>query len=139
MIVTNGLRSQHRQAPTTATADNAPDGPFIAISLLKFKQKAEYPDDPSCALTGAQAYARYVDALSGPLVRVGARIVYAGAVAGVDVGEVEDVWDMAAVVEYPSLAAARTLLALPEYQAITAHREAGLEGQLALRVSLSGR
>ena len=99
----------------------------------------EYPDDPGCALTGAQAYARYVDALSGPLASVGARVVYAGAVVGVDVGEVEDLWDMAAVVEYPSLAAARTLLAMPEYQAISGHRSAGLEGQLALRVNLPGR
>jgi uncharacterized protein (DUF1330 family) len=133
MVVTNGLRSRHRQAAAT---DNGPDGPFIAISLLKFKQKAEYPDDPTCALTGAQAYGRYVDALSSHLAAVGARIVYAGNVAGVDVGEVEDLWDMAAVVEYPSTAAARTLLAMPEYQAITGHRNAGLAGQLSLRVNL---
>ncbi len=136
MIVTNGLRSRHREAATT---DHEPDGPFIAISLLKFKEKAEYPDDPTGALTGAEAYARYVDALRSPLGTVGARVVYAGNVAGVDVGEVEDLWDMAAVVEYPSVAAARTLLSMPEYQAITVHRTAGLAGQLSLRVNLPGR
>jgi uncharacterized protein (DUF1330 family) len=70
---------------------------------------------------------------------VGARVVYAGHIAGVDVGEVEDLWDMAAVVEYPSSAAVRALLAMPEYQAITEHRKAGLAGQLALRVNLHGR
>ena len=81
---------------------------------------------------------RYVEALGAHLARVGARIVYAGDVAGVDVGEVEDLWDMAAVVEYPSIAAARTLLAMPEYQAIIGHRKAGLAGQLALRIKLPG-
>ena len=136
MIVTNGLRSRHRQAVTT---NDQPDQPFIAISLLKFKDKAEYLDDPTCALTGAEAYGRYVDALGSCLAAVGARVVYAGSVAGVDVGEVEDLWDMAAVVEYPSSAAARTLLAMPEYQAITEHRKAGLAGQLSLRVNLDGR
>ena len=136
MIVTNGLRSRHREA---ATADHGADGPFLAISLLKFKERAEYPDDPTSALTGAQAYARYVDALRSPLATVGARIVYAGNVAGVDVGDVEDLWDMAAVVEYPSVAAARTLLSMPEYHAITVHRTASLAGQLALRVNLPER
>ena len=42
---------------------------------------------------------------------------------------------MAAVVEYPSLAAVQTLTMMPEYQAIIRHRQAGLAGELTLRVN----
>lgn len=48
-------------------------------------------------------------------------------------GEVEDLWDMVALAEYPSLAAFRAMAASPEYRAIEHHRSAGLAGQLNIR------
>jgi uncharacterized protein (DUF1330 family) len=137
MIVNNGLYPHHLKAG--AEAEPLEDGPFIAISLLKFKQMAEYRDEPTSTLTGAEAYSRYVDALGNCLDAVGARLVYVGDVAGVDVGEVEDLWDMAAMVEYPSFAAAQAILKLPDYQPIVRHRRAGLAGQLSLRVKLKSK
>ena len=134
MIVNNGLYPHHLKSGADAVP--AEDRAFIAISLLKFKDKAEYRDEPTPTLTGREAFARYVDALGDCLRAVGARLVYVGNVAGVDVGEVEDLWDMAAVVEYPSFVAAQAILKLPEYQAIVRHRRAGLAGQLTLRVTL---
>jgi uncharacterized protein (DUF1330 family) len=137
MIVNNGLYPHHLSAG--ADAEPREEGPFIAISLLKFKATAEYRDEPPSTLTGAEAYARYVDALGDCLEAVGARLVYVGDVAGVDVGDVEDLWDMAAVVEYPSFAAARAILTLPAYQPIVRHRRAGLAGQLSLRVKMRSK
>jgi uncharacterized protein (DUF1330 family) len=54
------------------------------------------------------------------------------------IGEVEDQWDMIALVEYPSLAAMQKMLSSPEYKAIELHRKAGLAGQLNIRSSQIG-
>jgi hypothetical protein len=74
------------------------------INLLKFKPHATYADGSEPELTGREAYARYGAAVQA-CRRVGGRQVYAGAVTGLMIGEVGELWDMAALVEYPSLAA----------------------------------
>ena len=48
-------------------------------------------------------------------------------------GEVEELWDMVALAQYPSRAAMMTMIQSPEYQAIEKHRVAGLAGQLNIR------
>jgi hypothetical protein len=47
-------------------------------------------------------------------------------------GEVEPLWDMVGIVEYPSSKALIQISISPEFQAIEVHRLAGLEGQLNL-------
>ena len=64
--------------------------------------------------------------------REGGRILFAGRIAGVVIGEIEGVWDVAAIMEYPSRAAFQRIVTLPEVQEISVHREAGLEGQLLI-------
>ena len=48
-------------------------------------------------------------------------------------GEVGELWDMVALVEYPSLEAFKTMALSPEMHAIEHHRMAGLAGQLNIR------
>lgn len=115
------------------------DGAFVMVNLLKFKPKAEYEDGSDGHLTGAEAYARYGAAVQACLAAVGGRQVYAGPVTGLLLGEVEELWDMVALAEYPSLAAMRQMVQSPEYQAIEKHRKAGLEGQLNIRTKPVGR
>ena len=55
---------------------------------------------------------------------------FSGAVTGLLLGEVEELWDMVAIAEYPSRKAMLMMVQSPEYQAITKHRDAGLAGQL---------
>ena len=64
---------------------------------------------------------------------MGATAGFSGAVTGLLLGEVEEKWDVVALVEYPSLEAFRTMMMSPEYQKIAVHRSAGLEGQLNIR------
>jgi uncharacterized protein (DUF1330 family) len=64
--------------------------------------------------------------------REGGRILFANRIAGVVIGEIEGVWDVAAIMEYPSRAAFQRIVTLPEVQEISVHREAGLEGQLLI-------
>lgn len=109
------------------------DGPFVMVNLLKFKEKAEYPDGSDADLSGIEAYMRYGMAVRGHLERVGAKPGYVGPVTGLMLGEVEELWDMVALAEYPSLAAMRAMVENPEYTEISKHRSAGLAGQLNIK------
>jgi uncharacterized protein (DUF1330 family) len=113
------------------------DGPFVMVNLLKFKPKAEYDDGSDAHLTGAEAYARYGAEVSKLVEALGGRILYSGAVTGLLLGEVEQLWDVVALAEYPSLDVFRKMALSPEMHAIEHHRKAGLAGQLNIRTKPS--
>ena len=131
MNVANAVFPKMEQA--AAFFGSAEDGPFVMVNLLKFKLHAEYEDGSDPGLSGREAYARYGAAVQACLAAVGGRSIYAGSATGLLLGEVEELWDMVALAEYPSLAAMQTMLGSPEYQAIEKHRKAGLAGQLNIR------
>lgn len=131
MKVTNKVVPDAEQA--AAFFSGAEDGPFVMVNLLKFKANAEYPDGADSHLTGAEAYARYGKAVRAHVEAVGGKTGYAGPVTGLLLGEVEELWDMIALAEYPSRAAMMTMIQSPEYQEIARHRAAGLQGQLNIR------
>jgi len=114
------------------------DGPFVMVNLLKFKERAEYADGRETDLNGAEAYAIYGAAVQKCIADVGATPGFSGVVTGLMLGEVEENWDMVALVEYPSLEAFRTMMMSPEYQKIAVHRAAGLEGQLNIKTKTGG-
>jgi len=109
------------------------DGPFVMVNLLKYKSKAGYPDGVDAHLTGAEAYLRYGMAVREHIEAVGGKAGYAGPVTGLLLGEVEELWDMVALAEYPSRAAMMAMIQNPDYQDISRHRTAGLAGQLNIR------
>lgn len=111
----------------------AEDGPFVMVNLLKFKERAEYADGSDAHLTGAQAYARYAVEVRKLVEDLGGTIRYGGQVTGLLIGEVEELWDMVALAEYPSLAAFQQMAMSPQMHAIEHHRTAGLAGQLNIR------
>ncbi len=111
----------------------AEDGPFVMVNLLKFKPKAEYEDGSDAHLTGAEAYARYGDEVRKLVEGLGGKVRYGGQVTGLMIGEVEELWDMVALAEYPSLAAFRQMALSPQMHAIEHHRKAGLAGQLNIK------
>ena len=108
------------------------DGAFVMVNLLKFRERAEY-EDGDRGLTGQEAYSLYGADVVKLVVKHGGRSIYSGAVTGLMLGEVEDNWDMVALVEYPSLDAFRAMIMSPEYQEAAVHRAAGLAGQLNIR------
>jgi len=109
------------------------DGPFVMVNLLKYKPHAEYEDGSDAHLTGAEAYARYGEAVRELVTALGGRVRYSSTVTGLMLGEVEELWDAVALAEYPSLAAFRQMAMSPEMHAIEHHRKAGLAGQLNIR------
>lgn len=137
MNVTNAVFPNAAQAAAFFGGDE--DGPFVMINLLKFKEQAEYEDGSDAELSGRDAYLRYGAAVQACLASVGGKGRYSGLVSDLMLGEVEELWDMVALAEYPSRAAMLQMIQSPEYQAIEKHRKAGLAGQLNIRTkSLSG-
>jgi uncharacterized protein (DUF1330 family) len=109
------------------------DGPFVMVNLLKFKPFAEYPDGSDAHLSGREAYTRYGVEVRKLIEGLGGRVRFSGAVSGLLLGEVEELWDVVALAEYPSLAAFRSMAMSSEMHAIEHHRLAGLAGQLNIR------
>ena len=128
MNVTNQLHPTPEQAMAFFTGGD--DGPMCMVNLLKFREKATYPDGSEPDLTGREAYLRYAAGVGACLEAVGGKVRFSGAVTGLLLGQVEELWDMVAIAEYPSRLAMMTMVQSPEYQTIAKHRDAGLAGQI---------
>lgn len=110
-------------------------GPIVMVNLLKFRERAQYPDGRDGHLSGRDAYLRYGAAFMPVLRAAGGRVLFAGEVTCLSLGLVESLWDEVALAEYPSRAAFLRLMESPEYREIAVHRAAGLEGQLNIETA----
>ena len=63
------------------------------------------------------------------------RLVFAGDVTNLTIGEVEELWDEIALAEYPNRAALVAMSTSEAYAKIAAHRTAGLAGQLNIETT----
>jgi len=111
------------------------DQPIYMVNLLKFKDKATYPDKRETDLTGEEAYAIYGQEVRKHLEKVGAKPIFSGKVSRLMLGEVEDLWDVVAIATYPNRKAMLDMLSDPEYIKSAQHRVAGLEGQLNIETN----
>ena len=136
MNVTNQLHPSPEQAAAFFGGED--DGPMCMVNLLKFKGKAAYADGSEPDLSGREAYLRYGAGVQACLAAVGGKARFSGMVTELMLGEADELWDMVAIVEYPSRAAMLQMVQSPEYQAIAKHRDAGLAGQLNIRTKAVG-
>ena len=136
MKVTNQTHPSPEQAKAFFGGEE--DGPMCMVNLLKFKDRATYADGSEPELSGRDAYLRYGAGVQACLAAVGGKARFTGFVTDLMLGEVEDLWDMVAIAEYPSRAAMLQMVQSAEYQAITKHRDAGLAGQLNIRTKAIG-
>ena len=128
MIVKNAVMPNEKQMKDFL--EEGHDEPIFMINLLKFKEKASYPDKRETNLTGAEAYAIYGREVVEHLQKVGGKGIYGGRVTRLMLGEVEDLWDSVAIAMYPSRKAMLEMISNPDYIKSAQHRIAGLEGQL---------
>ncbi|MFL2754060.1 MAG: DUF1330 domain-containing protein [Gammaproteobacteria bacterium] len=112
------------------------DEPIFMVNLLKFKDKAEYPDKRENNLTGKEAYAIYGKEVVEHLEKVGGKPIFGGEVTRLMLGEVEDLWDQVAIAMYPNRKAMLTMIQDPDYIKSAQHRVAGLEGQLNIETKI---
>ncbi|MBI1211115.1 MAG: DUF1330 domain-containing protein [Alphaproteobacteria bacterium] len=108
--------------------------PIVMLNLLKFKDKAVYKDGRATDLTGREAYQKYADLMVPFVLSHGGRIVFSGAANGQVIGDVGELWDVVALMEYPSAEAFAKIAMSPDVAKFGEHREAGLAGQLLIEV-----
>lgn len=118
-----------------AMQEAGPEGPIVMVNLLKFRERAQYPDGRDAHLSGREAYARYGEAVFELLPEFGGRGLFAGDVSFLALGQVEDLWDEIAMAEYPNRAALWAMSTSEKWQAIAVHRTAGLAGQLNIETT----
>jgi uncharacterized protein (DUF1330 family) len=128
MKVTNSLTPNEEQL--AGFLEEPGVGPIYMVNLLRFRDKAEYPDGSDADVSGRDAYARYGAAVAQLVTELGGGIVFMGEVSRLMLGEVEDMWDQVAIAWYPSRQAMLDMMQSEAYQAIHVHRDAGLAGQL---------
>jgi len=122
------------QDRVAALMGNPSAEPIVMLNLLKFKDKAVYADGRATTLSGREAYMLYGVAMQKVVEKNGGKFLFSSPIQQLVIGEVENLWDIVAMVEYPSAAAFAKIATSPEVAEIGVHRAAGLEGQLLIRV-----
>ncbi len=106
------------------------EGPVTMVGLLKFRDRAAYPDGRQTGLTGAEAFGLYRRELLRRVASAGGRLAHSGPVRHLLLGAVEEPWDEVLIVEYPSAETFVDILGPLAAAEYGEHRRAGLAGQL---------
>lgn len=114
--------------------ENPEIGPIKMLNLIKLKQHATYSDGRETKLTGLEAYMLYGEETQEHLKKVGAKVIFSGPVSRLMIGEIDELWDLVAIAEYPNRAAMLKMITDPEYLKSSEHREAALDGQLNIEI-----
>lgn len=104
-------------------ADKRP-GPIHMLNLVRFRERAAYPDGREA--TGAQAYAAYGRESHPVFSRLGGRIVWRGSFELMLIGPAEERWDECFITEYPSVTAFVEMIRDPVYREAVKHRQAAV-------------
>lgn len=108
-------------------AEGDPDATIVMINLLRYRERAAYPEGFDAApASGREAYQRYAAEAVKHVAAVGGRMVWLGEVRFTVIGPEDERWDDAALVEYPSKQAFLEMVSKADYQAAAVHRTAAL-------------
>jgi uncharacterized protein (DUF1330 family) len=121
-----------------AEADD--ESPLVMINLLRYRDRAEYPQGSDAApCSGEEAYQRYVALVLPMLTEVGAKVLWRGSVKHVVIGPAGETWDEAFLVEQPSRRALLAMVSRAEYLQAAVHRTAALaDSRLIATATVAG-
>ncbi|MFP5466790.1 MAG: DUF1330 domain-containing protein [Gammaproteobacteria bacterium] len=113
-----------------------PDQPVVMLNLLRFHDQAAYADtDQAEPCSGREAYKRYSQTSLQTIAAVGGRVIFGGKAYEALIGPQGERWHQAFLVQYPSPAAFRAMMAMPQYQACVHHRTAALADSRLVPIS----
>jgi uncharacterized protein (DUF1330 family) len=115
-----------------AFRNNDRPGPLHMLNLVRFRDRAAYPDGRDA--TGAEAYAAYGRASCPVFSRLGGRIVWRGQFELTLIGPGEEKWDECFVAEYPSVLAFVEMIRDPVYREAVKHRQAAVLDSRLIRL-----
>jgi len=119
--------------------NNDRPGPIQMLNLVRFRDRADYPDDfqGERGASGADAYAAY-GRESGPVFsRLGGRIVWRGNFELMLIGPDSENWDECFIAEYPSVSAFVEMVRDPVYREAVKHRQAAVADSRLVRLAPS--
>jgi uncharacterized protein (DUF1330 family) len=100
---------------------------ILVFHCFKFRDKAVYPDDPECNISGIEAaIGRYSESSSAVVQRSGQKVTHVGTSPLVVMGADEE-WDSICVMEYPGRDAFISIFLDPGYIKGHHHRNAGAD------------
>jgi uncharacterized protein (DUF1330 family) len=111
------------------------EGPVAMLNLVRFRDRAVYPDGHDA--TGAEAYQAYAAASAPVFARVGGVQRWIGRFELTLIGPAHERWDAVFIAEYPSSAAFVTMLRDPVYREAVLHRQAAVETSRLIRLAPS--
>ncbi len=115
--------------------ENDRAGPIHMLNLVRFRQRANYPDGRD--VSGADAYAAY-GRESGPVfARLGGSIVWRGNFELMLIGPETEQWDECFIAQYPSVAAFVEMVRDPVYREAVKHRQAAVADSRLVRLAPS--
>jgi len=107
--------------------DAGPEGPVVMINLLRYRERAAYPEGFEAEpCSGREAYGRYGAVAMEKVAAAGGRVIWFGNVHASVIAPPGEAWDDALLVEYPSKQAFFDMVAQPDYQTAAPHRTAAL-------------
>ena len=112
---------------------NDREGPIHMLNLVRFREKAAYPDGRD--VTGAQAYAAYGNGSYPVFSKLGGRIVWRGNFELMLIGPGEEAWDECFIAEYASVSAFVEMIRDPVYRAAVKHRQAAVLDSRLIRMA----
>jgi uncharacterized protein (DUF1330 family) len=112
------------------------DQPVVMVNLLRFKPRADAPDE---GISGEEAYRRYAERMQTFLESRGGRILWVGRVDSQVIGTGGEGFHLIGLVEYPSRQAFLAIATDPHVQEIGVHRTAGLESQWLIAATAESR
>ncbi len=109
----------------------SPDnGPVVMLNLLRFRETADYSHAldlaPDTAISGAEAYARYMQDMLPLLEASGGAVLFSGTSKSFLIGPQDEQWDHVLLVQQASKASFLAFASDPEAQRVTAHRTAAV-------------
>jgi uncharacterized protein (DUF1330 family) len=107
-------------------------GPIHMLNLVRFRDRAAYPDGRET--TGAEAYAAYGRESLAIFSRLGGRIIWRGRFELMLIGPPEERWDECFIAEYPSVAAFAAMIRDPIYRQAVKHRQAAVLDSRLIRL-----
>jgi uncharacterized protein (DUF1330 family) len=108
-------------------------GPIHMLNLVRFRDKAAYPDGRNA--TGAEAYAAYGRDSCTVFSRLGGRIVWRGNFELTLIGPSDERWDECFIAQYPSVAAFVEMIRDPVYREAVKHRQAAVLDSRLIRLA----
>ena len=100
------------------------DEPVMMLNLLRFRERAAYPDGREA--TGAEAYAAYGRDSAPVFQRVGGEIVWRGRPEVTLIGPQDERWDLVFIARYPTAGAFLEMVTDPAYREAVKHRQAAV-------------